>query len=514
MRNPDTTAAWNYHNLTKHSWESVRQSVHSLDWDNQPVAFKTYTELAPIALPVETGSSGMPALQALVERPRQAGERIPTLQELSHLLYSSAGITKRRVYPGGEILFRAAACTGALYEIELYVIADELPGLAAGVYHFHPGDRALRLVREGPSLGTAIRAAAYEEHVMRAPVVIAATGTYWRNAWKYQARTYRHFGWDNGTMHANLLAVAAALGIPARLAMGFVDAEVSNLLGLETNREVALSLVALGSSGHPAAPPPKTVWPIQHRTAPLSRREVDYPAMREVHLASSLSSQQEVVAWRVEVEHECWPERLGRPPAGMIEPLAPIADEQAPRDTIEQVIQRRGSSRRFSQEPIGFGELSTILERAARGIAADFTAPFGNHLNDMYVIAHAVDGLRPGAYYFNVESGRLELLKDGEFRRQARYLALDQDLAGDAAAAVFFLADLEHIFARLGNRGYRAVQLEAGILGGRLYLGAYALRLGATGLTFYDDDVVRFFSPHASGKSAVFLVAIGHPGKS
>ena len=53
------------------------------------------------------------------------------------------------------------------------------------------------------------------------------------------------------------------------------------------------------------------------------------------------------------------------------------------------------------------------------------------------------------------------------------------------------------------------MQLEAGILGEKLYLAAYAQQLGATRLTFYDDDVVRFFSPHAEGKSAVFLVAIG-----
>jgi hypothetical protein len=53
------------------------------------------------------------------------------------------------------------------------------------------------------------------------------------------------------------------------------------------------------------------------------------------------------------------------------------------------------------------------------------------------------------------------------------------------------------------------VQLEAGIMGGRLYLASYAQRMGATGLTFYDDEVTAFFSPHASGKSAIFLVAIG-----
>ena len=83
-------------------------------------------------------------------------------------------------------------------------------------------------------------------------------------------------------------------------------------------------------------------------------------------------------------------------------------------------------------------------------------------------------------------------------------------MPADAAADIFFLADLRPILQRFGNRGYRAVQLEAGILGGKLYLAAYAQRLGATGLTFYDDDVSRFFSPHAEGKSAIFLVAVGN----
>ena len=61
--------------------------------------------------------------------------------------------------------------------------------------------------------------------------------------------------------------------------------------------------------------------------------------------------------------------------------------------------------------------------------------------------------------------------------------------------------------------GARATQFDAAITGGRLYLAAYALRLGATGLTFYDDDVTAFFSPHAAGKSVMFLVALGKPVK-
>ena len=60
---------------------------------------------------------------------------------MAQLLYLSAGITRRKGnIPGGEIYFRAASCTGALYEIELYVVTRDLPGLAAGVYHFNPAE--------------------------------------------------------------------------------------------------------------------------------------------------------------------------------------------------------------------------------------------------------------------------------------------------------------------------------------------------------------------------------------
>ena len=57
----------------------------------------------------------------------------------------------------------------------------------------------------------------------------------------------------------------------------------------------------------------------------------------------------------------------------------------------------------------------------------------------------------------------------------------------------------------------RAAQLEGGIFGGRVYLASYALGLGASGLTFIDDDVIDFFSPDAAGKSVMFLMAVGRP---
>ena len=71
------------------------------------------------------------------------------------------------------------------------------------------------------------------------------------------------------------------------------------------------------------------------------------------------------------------------------------------------------------------------------------------------------------------------------------------------------MADLPATFVGLGARGYRAAQLEAGTVAGKVYLAAYAHRFGATGLTFYDDEAERFFSPDAAGKSCMLVVAIG-----
>lgn len=531
--NHNIATAVGYHDATKHSYSSVRFNPHSLDFDNQPLPFKIYPELQLLRMPAEVRQTGIAALSATSSSVAPTTvTAVPDLETIAQLLFLSAGITRQRKYPGGEIYFRAAACTGALYEIELYLVCGDLPKLPAGVYHFAPAEFGLRRLRAGDYRDILVGATAAEPAVAHAPLTIVCTATYWRNAWKYQARTYRHFGWDNGTLLANLLAVATALGLPAKVVCGFVDATVNRLLDLDSEREVAFTLVPIGYQASVQSHntlETTDVPALGFETVPLSSNEIDYPLMREIHAASSLDSPEEVAEWRENSAlREIMDNSSGRgnlsdatsaaPSDGSTIPLKPLSEQEMPRDPIEQVILRRGSSRQFARTAISFTQLSTMLDRATRGVPADFLirdqvdsrTPL---LNDIYLIVHAVEGLEPGAYFFNRDEAVLECLKRGDFRDQAGYLGLEQKLPADAAVDIFFLANLNPILNRLGNRGYRATQLEAGITGGRLYLAAYAQRLGATGLTFYDDDVTRFFSPHGAGKSAIFLVAVGHSVK-
>ncbi len=106
MSNIDLQAAWSYHNGTKHSHESIHADSHFLDWQNQPLPFKIYQSLEPLSLSHDLLSSGVPALSAVsAPSPAASSPALPTLSTLASLLYFSAGITKSKQYPGGEILF-------------------------------------------------------------------------------------------------------------------------------------------------------------------------------------------------------------------------------------------------------------------------------------------------------------------------------------------------------------------------------------------------------------------------
>jgi SagB-type dehydrogenase family enzyme len=433
---------------------------------------------------------------------------MPTLPTLAVLLFLSAGITKRRTYPGGEIYFRAAACTGALYHIDLYLVCGDLPELPAGVYHFGPQDFSLRRLRTGDYRGVLVEATGREQSVSHAPLTVICTSTYWRNAWKYQARTYRHCFWDAGTLIANFLAAAAGLHLPTQVVAGFVDMTVNQLLDLDTDREGALALLPFGWTPQEIPATPPNLPPLTLPTVPLSQNEVEYPAIRTIHAASSLPAAAAVTAWRGRSS-----QILDTTPQGQLFSLLPLAESQLPPLSLDHVIRHRGSSRAFARQPITFAQLSTILQRATQGVPADFLDPLGTTLTEIYLIVNAVEGIPTGTYVFHRSRTTLELLREGDFRREAGHLGLGQELPADASVDVFCLANLPPILERFGNRGYRAAQLEAAIVGGKCYLAAYGQRLGATGLTFFDDDVTALFSPHAAGKSVMFLTAIGNPAK-
>src|SRR5918997_1885956 len=273
--NQDTAAAWRFHNATKYVGPTgLRdyadaeilmgepphrvQAMGEQDPAIEPIPYKIYTTLEPIPLPRDFPISDLPALDAIAATGElQIASAIPGLNTVARLCLRSNGLLKRWRSPSGrEFEFRAAGCTGARYHLELYLVCGELPGLEAGIYQYAAHDHSLRRLRAGDYRAAVVAATGQEPAIAGAPVIAAWTSTFWRNAWRYQARAYRHVYWDTATALANLLAVAADARLPARVVLGFVDGQINALLDIDSKREAAVSLVALGRSPDPPPEPP------------------------------------------------------------------------------------------------------------------------------------------------------------------------------------------------------------------------------------------------------------------
>ena len=515
------TDARAYHERTKHDPESIREGDFSLDWANKPRSTKRYRDLAQVE---GTGLSPpwAPALSLVAES--QADPLTDTdqqwrpaldLEALVTLCYEASGIvTEVETDDGRELRFRAASCTGNLHHVDCYVVAGELADVPAGVYHFDPETVAFNVVREGDYRGVLSAAtddgaqAQQATGVADAPITVVVTSTWWRNAWKYRERTYRHAFWDSGTVLANLLATAHGLDYRAEVVAGFADGPVAELLGVDPTTEAPLALVPI-HEGAPVGEPP-SVEPIDPATVPLSDEPVDFPLIHEAWAASTLPDGERAREWR----EDCRAARgLGTRDPGDGERVAldPVDHETASARPLHPTVVRRGSCREYADDGPTRRQLGTVLDRATRGVPGDWNGGQADGLDylDAYVLATGVNGVPDGSYHYHPDEDALERLGTVD-RQTKRRLALDQEWAGDAHLTVYLLADVDALIDALGNRGYRLVQLEAGLTLGRLYLATYAHRdLGGLGLTFYDDLVSDHLSPRAEGQTPMTLFAFG-----
>lgn len=452
-----------------------------LDPGNSPSPFKEYRGLEELPLPRRLVESKVSATAVLSG---ERGEARPLDSPLlSTLLFLSAGVTRIAATSAHRSYFRTAMSAGNLHPIEVYAVADNLDGVAAGVYHFSPLQVVLTRLREGDHrihLGTT------------SPLTVVLTGIPWRTTWKYGERGWRHLYWDGGTMLANMLAVADAHGLQTRTDVGFDDDRVVGLLGIDGVSEMPLAVVHLGP-GDRVEPSPEPPGPLSPEVAPLAPSPIRLPLLREAQEEGKLSAG-DVGRWREAGANvaRSTPDRAVPPPVAQPEP-------------IEQVIFRRGSTRRMRREPVEHRDLEWPMAAATRPVGIDVAT--GGTLLDNFLNVHAVSGVESGAY--RQTSSGLELIGQVESLREVSAgLCLGQALGGDSAYTVFHSAELDPILDSLGSRGYRAAQLEAGVVSGRLALCAFALGLGATGLTFFDDAVSRFFGSRAQ---PMLVTSVGVP---
>lgn len=213
-----------------------------------PGASRPHNEPASIALPEAKHHGDMAVESALALRRsvRRYEQVALPLSHVAQLLWAGQGQSA----PLGR---RTAPSAGALYPLEISLIAGEVDGLAPGVYRYAGKGHALSLTRAG-DMRREIAAAAFKQHwIAAAPACLLISAVSERTARKYGARAQRYVLLEAGHASQNVLLQAVALRLGATVVGAFDDDSLQDLLGLPEG-EKPLLLIPVGYGTAPAPP--------------------------------------------------------------------------------------------------------------------------------------------------------------------------------------------------------------------------------------------------------------------
>ncbi|MFH1141633.1 MAG: SagB/ThcOx family dehydrogenase [Chloroflexota bacterium] len=168
--------------------------------------------------------------EALLKRRsvREYADRPLTLEEVSQLLWAAQGLTADW---GG----RTAPSAGALYPLELYLVAGSISGLPPGVYRYMPQEHSLFKAADGDPRASLAQATLDQAWVKEAAADIVVAAVYERTTRKYGEKGIQYVHIEAGHAAQNLLLQATAMGLGAVPVVAFYDEQVVSILGLPEN---------------------------------------------------------------------------------------------------------------------------------------------------------------------------------------------------------------------------------------------------------------------------------------
>jgi len=160
------------------------------------------------------------------------------LEDISQLLWAAQGITDARG-------LRTAPSAGALYPLEIYLVAGRVSRLSAGVYRCRVLQHEISAVTVGDVRRDLCQAALQQQSVAKASVTFALCAVYRRVAVKYGERAVRYAHMEAGHVAQNICLQAVALNLASVAIGAFHDRQVHRLLQLAPD-ETPLYLIPVG----------------------------------------------------------------------------------------------------------------------------------------------------------------------------------------------------------------------------------------------------------------------------
>ena len=207
-------------------------------------------EGTPIALPEPKRDGAFSVEKALQERRsvRDYAKAPLTLADVSQLLWSAYGVSQKidNAPPFLRGGLKTAPSAGALYPLEVYLVAGEVTGLPAGVYLYTPENHSLVKVLDGDVRAALCKACLGQGMVKQAPVSLVYSAVYERTTKKYGQRgKERYVCMDLGHSGENVYLQATAMGMGTCAIGAFSDLKLRLVVNM-TKEEAPLYVMPVG----------------------------------------------------------------------------------------------------------------------------------------------------------------------------------------------------------------------------------------------------------------------------
>ncbi|MBS4214657.1 SagB family peptide dehydrogenase [Neobacillus rhizophilus] len=495
--------------------EKIAPPDWQVDWDDAPLPYKLYRGIPEIPL---TGEVPL----TLEQRDAHAEQG---LEELGSFLWYVYGLTHyaQSAYLEDpedittvnylQLLRKFVPSGGALYPNELYVYA-KIKDVPTGIYHYDVAHHSLRLLREGN----------YDSYLSRSLgncdvsdcfCTVFVSTVFWKNFYKYNNFSYRLQGLDTGVVIGQTLEVADRMGFSSMVCYQFLDRSINHLLGLTEQDESVYAVIPLSINPFiqcddhvyteeivSAAELSQEVPLLKTETYNRSKRVLDYPLLREMNGASMFETTQSFVKIKKgdRVQRSYGTELIMLP-----------YTESFSYDLVSVCRERHSPDVDFMMGKVSQTQLATLLKEV-------FSRPYQNDLDgtdgktgtrvSLYGFFYNVEGVSDGAYTYEKGAHALSRIRNGDFREILQNgLTMPNVNLFQVPLCLHLVGDKEHLKEKLGYRGYRIQQMEAGILLQRLLLISCALGLGGHPLLGFDakqcDELYR-----AEAKQITSLIQI------
>lgn len=507
----------------QYSPEKEQPPSFEVDWTDAPLPYKLYRGLPAIPLSLE-----VPLTMA-----GKAGQAGTEWHDLGHFLwyvYGLAQITQSVTVPEGwpmQSLRRFLPSGGGLYPSELYVyVRDEELDNGSGIYHYDAAHHRLVLLRPGRFDSYLARVLGGRCDVSDCFATVFVSTMFWKNYFKYSSFAYRLQGLDAGVAIGQLLEVAKRFGYEAGVHFQFLDRAVHHLLGLSEREESVYAVIPLSAepgkawypngkapekgeaaaSGAAAADLIQELPKLEHRHYVRSRTIKEYPQLLAINEASWIEKADAFRSARGVKDGE----QADR--AGELE--LPIG-EKLSYDLAEICRRRVSPELDFTWGKVTLSELAALLRETTTAFSyrndLDRTPQKSGMHVSLYVCLHGVEGIADGAYRYDADLHALQPIRPGDHRlwlQQA--MSMDNVNLFQVPLCFHVAGDRDFLLKELGYRGYRILQMEAGMLVQRLLLAAGAIGLGGHPLLGFDaTSCDELYQLEARGLTCLIQVPVG-----